>query len=169
MRLTGYAATLVCALACTERPGKDGTTDTGSGTADCGMSTIRTHPAPLPLLMEFLERDARGEFVKHSDWFSSAVTCPDHEAGADVASEASGYQTRVLREAADTVQLEVVWSRLGYVSAAGMEEALGAEFDTLTAVRTPHGWRIASPALRPHVPPLVPKAQPQASGSRPDV
>ena len=47
-----------------------------AGDADCGMRTVWAHPEALPLLTEFVERDARGEFMGHSPWFRGAVTCP---------------------------------------------------------------------------------------------
>ena len=130
-----------------------------AGDPDCGMRTVWAHPEAMPLLREFVERDARGEFVRSSAWFAGAVTCPDHEPAPDVAMEASEHRVRTLGITADTAKIEVVWTRLSYVSATRMEEALGADVDTLTAVRTNHGWRVLSPALNPHMPPMVPRAK----------
>jgi hypothetical protein len=126
-------------------------------TVGCGLVTATLHPDPDSLIAEFIRRNARGEFQRETTWFASAVDCPGHEPGPDVASEATVHGVRELSRDAGRVRKEVVWARLGYVSGDSLWEALGAEHDTLVAIRTPHGWRIQSPALRLRVPPMVPQ------------
>ena len=109
----------------------------------------------MALIAEFVRRDAAGDFRQSNEWFDGAVDCPGREPAPDVAIEAAGYELVPLPTIGDTARAEVRWTRLGYVSAVGSKEALGLEVDTLYATRTAFGWRIRSPALNPHMPPLV--------------
>lgn len=118
----------------------------------CEFVPVAAHPEPIRFIDEFVERDARGEFTRSSDWFNNAVDCPGHEAGPDQATMAKAHQVRVLTRVRDSVRAEVTWQRIGYVGSGGDAVAPGVEVDTLTAVRTSYGWRITSPALNPHVP-----------------
>lgn len=144
-------------LGCNREAADRAQSDTRPDTVGCAFELTNSHPDPRQLILEFVRRDSSGEFRGASVWFAGAVDCPGHEPGPDVASEISGYHLRFLSETRDTVRAEVLWTRLGYVSANGSEESLGTEVDTLAAVRTPYGWRIKSPALNPHVPAMVPQ------------
>jgi hypothetical protein len=133
----------------------------------CALVRTNAHPDADSLIAEFLRRDARGEFRQSSVWFNAAVDCPGHEPGPDQATEASGYTMRVLTRHSDSLRVEVRWTRLGYVTAGVARESLGVEIDSITAVKTPFGWRIESPALNPHMPPLVPKTSNSACAEFP--
>lgn len=127
----------------------------------CDFVRVVAHEAPLPLIYEFVTRDARGEFTQASAWFNAAVDCPGHEPGPDQATIAVAHSVRITTQSRDSVVAEVRWQRVGYVTGGVSRAAPGAEVDTLLAIRTPYGWRIASPALNPHVP--------GPAASRPDV
>ena len=124
--------------------------------SECGLVTTNAHSDPRALIAEFIRRNSAGEFQRSTEWFAAAVDCPNHEPGPDVVSEITGFRLSYLEEAPDSVRAEVIWNRVRFVSAVGSEEAVGLEHDTLTAVRTPFGWRIRSPALRPRAPAPTP-------------
>ena len=127
----------------------------------CGFIKVAAHPDPARLIEEFVARDARGEFTRASAWFNGAVDCPGHEPGPDEAAVVTAHEMRMVARGPDTAAAIVTWQRIGYASGDRQRRAIGVEIDTLRAVRTPFGWRVASPALNPHVP--------SPAASRPDV
>ena len=126
----------------------------------CAIDRTSKHPDAIELIREFAERDGRGEFMQASAWFDGAVTCPGHEPGPDAAAIVRGHEQRALLVSGDSVFVEVAWDRVGYGGPAGDAIAPGTELDTLRAYRTPYGWRIASPALRPRMPVPPPPSLP---------
>ena len=127
-------------------------------TAGCELAAAPAHPDGEALLREFVRRDAAGEFTRTSAWFAAAVDCPGHEPAPDAATMARDPRIEVIARAPDSLRAEVRWERLSI----GDAFVPGPEIDTLTAVRTPYGWRIRSPALTPHIP--VPPPPPRDSG-----
>jgi hypothetical protein len=119
--------------------------------AGCGFVRVAGHPDGEQLIRDFVERDARGEFLRTSAWFSGAVNCPDHEPAPDDAEQITSYRVQMVSRSPDTVRARVTYRGVGVVNMKG-EEGFGTlgggEF---TAVRTPFGWRIASPVPRRHV------------------
>jgi hypothetical protein len=130
-----------------------------SDTAGCELAAVSAHPDGEALLREFVRRDAAGQFTTASPWFAAAVDCPGHEAAPAAVTMARDPLVRVISRAADSIRAEVRWDRLMVGDAA----VPGSEVDTLTAVRTPFGWRVRSPALNPHIP--IPPPPPNASTS----
>jgi hypothetical protein len=122
--------------------------------ADSSCAFVRTamHPDAVRLLKEFVARDARGEFIRSREWFNAAVACPGHQPAWDDAVMARNPRMSILTRGTNTVRALVVWERLGYVGPGSDAMAPGVDSDTLVALRTPYGWRIASPTPRPHVP-----------------
>ena len=116
----------------------------------CEFVQTIAHSDPQLLIKEFVERDARGEFMESSGWFDGAVTCPGHEPGPDAATIVQGHQLRLVDAGMDSTIVEVTWRRVGYTGNTGV--APGTDVDSLLAVRTRFGWRIVSPALDPHAP-----------------
>jgi hypothetical protein len=144
---------MVAAVACADRRAPDtGVRDTDAAaaadTVGCELAAAPAHPDGEALVREFVRRDAAGEFTAGSAWFATAVDCPGHEAAPDAATLARDPRVRVIGRAADSVSAEVRWERV----MVGDVVVPGTEVDTLTAVRTPYGWRVRSPALNPHVP-----------------
>ena len=144
--MRSLAAALMLAVGACSRPPASDQPVAALDTVGCGMSAVRAHPDAEALVREFVERDFAGEFVDTLAWFNAAVTCPGREPGPDEVIVVRSYKLNVLTRSSDTLRAEVVWDRLGYGGAL----APGTEFDTLTVIRTAHGWRIASPALKPH-------------------
>lgn len=152
---------LLAILGCAERSEKPTASANVPADSSCDFVRVDAHPDPDQLLAEFVARDARGEFTESSDWFDGAVDCPGHEPGPDQATIVKGHQVRILARGADTVRAEVRWDRTGIRRGGGEEDAdSGVVIDTLVAVRTSFGWRIASPALNPHVPAASPSQGP---------
>lgn len=120
-------------------------------TLGCGLIAHHQHLDADSLVAEFLRRDAAGEFQYPSAWFDGAVTCPGHEPGPDVVTIARGYSMRPLRRTADSLVVEVVWNRVGYGGFGADAIDPGTDYDTLAVARTPFGWRMISPALKPHL------------------
>lgn len=143
---------LLFALACSQHATPDVTSAHVPADSTCAFVLRAAHPEPIRLVREFVERDARGEFTRSSNWFDGAVDCPGHEAAPDQATMARAHQIRVFARGRDSVRAEVRWQRIGYFGHGGDAVAPGVEVDTLTVLRTPYGWRIASPALNPHMP-----------------
>ena len=167
-RAWAWAVGLLAAAGCAaERrstsPGPaDSAAAAASDTAGCELAAAPAHADGEALVREFVRRDAAGEFTAASPWFTGAVDCPGHEPAPDAATMARDPRVRVLSRAADSVRAEVRWERLS----VGEAERPGTEVDTLTAVRTPYGWRVRSPALNPHVPPPAPPpANSRAAGA----
>jgi hypothetical protein len=126
--------------------------------SSCAFVRVATHPDPAALLREFVARDARGEFMEASSWFNGAITCPGHEPGPDAATMARNPRTRIFGRVSDSLTATVTWERIGYFGNGGDTMDPGVEIDTLVLLRTPFGWRIASPALNPHAPvPPIPR------------
>ena len=144
-----------CSGGKTNRGAADSTRAAGVSldTAGCAFVAVHMHENPDSLVHEFVRRDAAGQFRGATEWFNAAVDCPGREPGPDVAAVARLVGLNVVARSADSVVAEVRWDRVGYASATSFESDPGGETDTLTAVRTPFGWRIRSPALNPHMPP----------------
>ena len=151
---------LVWSVACVEKPPPipeplDALTD-----SSCEFVRTVAHADPESLINEFVARDARGEFTSSTAWFNGAVTCPGHEPGPDEATQVRSHQLRIIARGRDSVLAEVIWERVGYVGRGADALAPGVDHDTLVALRTEFGWRIASPALDPHVPVPPPLPRP---------
>jgi hypothetical protein len=127
-------------------------------TQGCALVAQKLHPAPRRLLEEFLERDARGEFLSANAWDAGAHSCPGREAGWDAATVITSYQLDSLRLTPDAARYLVtyhVYGPLSDDSMGGLSVTPGVEIDTFLLLRTAYGWRIDSPSLDPHV---LPKA-----------
>lgn len=151
MRVQAFAS-LVLVVACSHRGARDAAVANTPADSSCDFVRMEAHQDPVALVEEFVARDANGEFTKANDWFNAAVDCPGHEPGPDHASMAKSHQVRILTRRPDSLVVEVIWQRVAYLGDAEYSMAPGLEYDTLTAIRTSFGWRIASPALNPHVP-----------------
>jgi hypothetical protein len=113
---------------------------------------VAAHPLADSLIAEFLRRDAAGQFLRTDPWFAGATECPGHEEGPDAYAVIADYRTRELKRTPDSLAVEVTSSRLGYVESANAFRSDSAEVvDTVRAIRTTYGWRIAAPALRQFV------------------
>lgn len=144
---------LLAALAgCARRPMADTANANVPSDSTCEFVRVVAHPDPTALLNEFVARDARGEFTRASAWFDGAVSCPGHESAPDQATMARNPRTELLSRTSDTLRAVVTWDRLGYSADGAEAQAPGADNDTVVVLRTPYGWRVASPALNPHVP-----------------
>lgn len=118
----------------------------------CGFDTTVAHPDGERLIAEFLERDAAGEFIQSSGWFTGATECPGHEPGPDAFTVIADYRVTPLGGAADTVRVAVTSTGLGtLVNGSRFEPDSRTIVDTVQAIRTRYGWRIVSPALRQFV------------------
>jgi hypothetical protein len=122
----------------------------------CLFEKSYAHPDGRALIREFLERDARGDFLQADEWFNTATDCSGHEPGPDTHLMIDGYTVSV-HQSGDTLLLGVVTeSRIGWVSYdAAMKPVLQLKpetvVDTVVARRTRFGWRVVGPALRQHV------------------
>ena len=116
--------------------------------SSCGLSHAVAHPDPDTLVAEFLRRDAEGEFLQASDWLDGAHACPDHEGGPDAYVVIRDYAPRELRRLPDTLEVLVTSHVLGTADYRGFVPDTATSADTVRAVRTPYGWRIASLGLR---------------------
>src|SRR4051812_33262179 len=83
--------------------------------ASCAFVQIAAHPDPVPLIEEFVARDARGEFTRTNAWFTEAVDCPGHEGGPDEVTVATAHAVRIVARGRDSVTAEVTWQRVGYL------------------------------------------------------
>jgi hypothetical protein len=139
------------------------------GEADCGVDTTRAHLDPVALINEFLARDTTGAFAKSDTWFETAVECPIRVPGFDSATLVEGYAITPARSNADTATFEVRYQRYGVIGQDSVGQVLehqpGVELDTLTAVRTPYGWRIGGFVHQPHVSPAGALANLRLRGS----
>ena len=145
IRMRSLSTALLLTLGACSPPESDPAT-AAFDTAGCAMSAGPAYEDAEALVREFVRRDFAGEFVDSLRWFNTAVTCPGHEPGPDEVIVVRDYKLSVLARSSDTLRAEVVWDRVGYGGAL----ALGTDVDTVTVVRTPQGWRVASPALKPH-------------------
>jgi hypothetical protein len=121
-----------------------------SDTVGCAAIPGVRHLNADTLLAEFIRRDAAGELGRTGDdWFARAHLCPGSESAPRELQRISGYRWRIFAHRPDTVRAAVEWDQLGYAdpdSARGSDRRL--IIDTLVAVRTAEGWRIAThPAL----------------------
>ena len=126
-----------------------------SAAADpCGLVRTAQHPDAEPLLREYVQRDAAGEFLARDPWFAGAVDCPRREAPSSSTFAVVGEYAVQGVAATDTIASAVVgYRQVGLVQGAGtnhasFDAAPGVVVDTLTARRTPWGWRLTSPAPR---------------------
>lgn len=117
----------------------------------CGFVRTAAHPEAEALVREFVRRDANGEFLQSSDWFTRAVDCPGHEGAPDVPTVVRGYKLSIVYRDSAELRAEVTWDVIG----KGDAMKSTTEVDLVRAIHTPFGWRVASPALDPHqmVPP----------------
>lgn len=99
-------------------------------------------------MSEFIARDARGDFLRTSEWFQGATMCPGHEPGPDSYTVIEDYQVTSLERMPSRVGVVVTARRVGYLSSTGLRVDPGTDVDTVFASLTSHGWRIESPALR---------------------
>lgn len=118
--------------------------------SSCAFVRVNAHKNADSLLHEFVARDARGEFRQSSSWFDGAVDCPGHEPAPDQTTIVSAYRLDILSRTSDSVRAIVTWERVAYGGQAVDALVPGREVDSVVAVRTSYGWRIASPALNPH-------------------
>lgn len=143
----------------------------------CGFDTTTAHPDPDRLITEFLERDAAGQFLQTDRWFNGATECPGQEPGPDAHLVIDAYRVAPLSRSADTVRVAVTSAVVGMWGHLGLQPDAREVVDTVTAIRTPHGWRIAGPALRQFVlraasdsfhranqPPAAPDSAPPGGG-----
>lgn len=117
----------------------------------CDFDTTAAHPDPDVLLRDYVARDAAGQFLRTDAWFAGAVECPGHEPGPDFFTVIDDHAVAPLARGVDTVRVAITSTVAGTMDAAGFRAAPGLAVDTVTAIRTPYGWRIASPALRQRV------------------
>lgn len=130
--------------------------------ADVGVETSclfekrDAHPDGRFLILEFLERDVRGDFLGADEWFNLATDCVGHEPGPDSHLVIDGYTVDVV-PVNDTLLAGIVRERrIGWVyyDTAGkpsLELKPENTVDTVFARRTRYGWRIVGPALRQHI------------------
>ena len=124
----------------------------------CMFDTTHAHPDGRALLVEFLERDSRGDFLQTDKWFNSATDCPGSEPGPDSYDVIASYSATYIR-ANDTLWVAAITTRdIGWASFGGppayepfLAIAPGVVVDTVRAINTRFGWRVVSPALRQHV------------------
>ncbi len=117
----------------------------------CGLVEKQAHPNPVALVREFVRRDGKGQFLKTDDWFMGAVSCPELEPGPDTFTVVRSYKVKPpTRKGRDEVRIEVEYDVLGQFSLR-FRPGPTRVTRVFTVVRTPHGWRIQSPALDPHV------------------
>jgi hypothetical protein len=143
---------ILAAIACVDHSDKADQAYGLPADSTCGFVRVAAHSNADSLLREFVERDARGEFTRSSAWFDGAVDCPGHEAAPHAATLIKSYELRVLRRTSDSLRAEVLWERVGYSGNGADAMAPGTDRDTLVVVHTAFGWRVTSPALRPHTP-----------------
>ena len=117
----------------------------------CAFDTTVAHPDPDRLVTEYLARDAAGQFLQTDAWFAGATECPGHEPGPDSYVVISEYRSAPLHRGSDSVAYAVTSTVVGMMGPAGLRSDPRTVVDTVAAVRTPFGWRIASPALRQFV------------------
>jgi hypothetical protein len=124
----------------------------GSSSSDddgCDLDSTRAHPAPLALVREFVERDARGEFAKGSEWLPGAVRCPGHLPGPDafMAIDTMEVLTGEAVVTPDSARVPVRYSVLGEASPLHFALAGSVLLDTFVVARTAYGWRVVSPDM----------------------
>jgi hypothetical protein len=126
----------------------------------CEFVRVKAHPSADSLIAEFLRRDAVGQFLQTDSWFAGAVECPGHEPGPDAYTVIADFRTRDLDRTAASLAVEVTSRRLGFVEASGGFRAdSGQPVDTVRAIRTEYGWRVAAPSLRQFVSESVARAR----------
>jgi hypothetical protein len=126
---------------------------TSAGDA-CAFVATPAHEDAEALLRDWVKRDADGELLRRGPWIDGAVSCPAREpAVAPVFAIVATYDIDSVVVGDSLAAAFVRWRRVGYVAGAGTNhasfEALpGVVEQQLRARRTPHGWRINSPATR---------------------
>ena len=162
-RLPIRAGALALALAATsgcgggDRRASDSTSATRAATRAgeaCALVATPAHDDPEALLRDWVKRDADGELLRRGPWLDGAVSCPAREtAVAPVFAIVATYDIDSVVVRDSLAAAFVRWRRVGYVAGAGTNhasfEALpGVVEQQLRARRTPHGWRVNSPATR---------------------
>lgn len=113
-----------------------------AGDEGCMLDTTMRHADPEALVVEFLRRDAEGQFLQTDDWFNGATTCPGHEPGPDGYTVIRSYTSSIVRRTTDEITVAVTSDVMGWTGHGGFTARPSIHVDTVMAVRTPFGWRI---------------------------
>jgi hypothetical protein len=111
---------------------------------------------PLALVEEYLRRDARGEFTRASEWlFEVALYALNY--AWEAATVISSYEILATEATGNTTRIAVRYDVIGGFVSAGPDGVPmwsltdSVELQTFVVVRTERGFRLAGPALNPHM------------------
>jgi hypothetical protein len=125
--------------------------------------------AALALVEEYLKRDARGEFLRDSEWRAEVTNfeIPRYEAVTLI----GGYQILAEETSGDTTRVTVQYDVEGVMHAGPEGPAQpvlsrrdSVELQTFVVVNTEEGLRLAGPRLNPHVSGTAPSGYNLAGG-----
>jgi hypothetical protein len=113
---------------------------------DCGLVRESRYPDPRALVREYLRSDTSADYGD-----TDRFLCPDYAVGSDGSRVVSHLGIDSLALNADTARFLVhseqdgfmQWDTTGGIKNFVSDYAVLA--DTFVAIRTPYGWRIASP------------------------
>jgi hypothetical protein len=132
-----------------ELPGAGAAASQIPADSTCLFDTTASHPSARELLDEFLRRDAEGEFLRSSEWYGGAFTCPGHAPGWDEATLILAYHVTRLQETDTSSSFEVRYEEAGALTQDEhgflLEEEQQIAADTFRLLKTRYGWRIDSP------------------------
>lgn len=125
-----------------------------TGHQDNGPVKEYHHPDPFQLTMEYLKRDANGEFLRSSPWNSSAMLHPI-QPGWDSATLISGYEIDNVQIDSSQAIFDVTYNVIARITQNSKGPYLIFDPEKKTTrfelKQTPWGWRIAQPNQHPHI------------------
>lgn len=123
-----------------------------------GLVKEYSHPDPHKLVMEYLRRDANGDFLKTDPWYKTSILHPVGS-GWDQAYLISAFKVDSSRANANQAKCKVRYDIIAWITQDMTGSYLvfkpGMKTVNFELENTPWGWRIAEPEQPSHI---LPKA-----------
>jgi hypothetical protein len=116
----------------------------------CGFKKNNIQEGPLELVKEYIKRDAKGEFLKASNWADAVILCVGHLGAPDSFKVITNYKILNFSNHGAFAKVVVRYNVLGIISSAGKGREILTSFKSqretedlaFVLTKTPYGWRI---------------------------
>lgn len=107
------------------------------------------------LILEYIKRDSRGDFLKTDLWLDTAVECPSFLSGPDEFVLIRDYKIGNVSKSDKKITVNVKYQKIGRMGQNSLGSILMMDTTSfevrVTAIRTDYGWRIKHPSIRLNV------------------
>lgn len=120
--------------------------------SSCDLVRSKGHLDPKKLVLEYLERDGSGQFLRADKWFDGAALCPGHEPGPDSFQVITSYELVARRVASDRAEFDVLYRVAGDLvhineKEFGFKPGAAQHRRKFVAWKTDFGWRLQGSLL----------------------